>query len=203
MESFSTPLLDRIKEFVGGFIGEHFSEKICYHNIDHTIDVVAACEEIALASEVSEKKLEIILIAAWFHDTGYYLGCCDHEKESAAIAQQYLLKEGLPEEAIEQVMSCILSTKLPQKPSNLLECIICDADLYHLSTDQFFEKSKLLLHEISFTSNPMPLDEWIDESIHFIAGHRYHTEFCQKNRMPFVKKNLQLLHEKRDARMVN
>jgi hypothetical protein len=36
---------------------------------------------------------------------------------------------------------------MPQSPANLLEDIVCDADLFHLGTDEFTERNKLMRQE--------------------------------------------------------
>ena len=154
MGSFSTLFIEKTKEYVGGFIGDNFSEKICYHNIDHTLEVVEASEFIGNHCGISDKDMEIVIIASWFHDTGYYLGCENHEAESAKIARTFLSEENVSQDVINQIIKCILSTKIPQLPKTLLEKIICDADLYHLSSENFLEKIGKIIHynELSFSS---------------------------------------------------
>jgi predicted metal-dependent HD superfamily phosphohydrolase len=49
---------------------------------------------------------------------------------------------------IEKVKACILATEMPQKPVGLLQEIICDADLFHLGTEDFSDRSKLVRKEI-------------------------------------------------------
>ena len=90
MGNFSTPFIEMTREYVAGFIGNNFTEKICYHNIDHTLEVVDAVEFIGRKCNISDKDLETVLIAAWFHDTGYYLGCENHEEASEKIALMFL-----------------------------------------------------------------------------------------------------------------
>ena len=196
MENFSTPLLERTKEYVGGFIGENFSEKICYHNIDHTLDVVEAAEKIGKYCKISNEDLEIVIIAAWFHDTGYYLGCKNHEKSSASIAKDYLMSEHFDSLKIEKVINCILSTKMPQKPSNSLEEIICDADLFHLATEGFFDKSELLLHEITLLNKDMIIENWLVENKEFVESHDYHTPYGKNILLPGKAKNLEIIKTK-------
>lgn len=198
MSYFSTQFIEKTKEYVGGFIGDNFSEKICYHNIDHTIDVVEASEFIGKKCGISDEEMETVLIAAWFHDTGYYLGCKNHEAESAKIAEEFLRSHKLSTEKITRVVNCILSTKLPQKPENLLEKIICDADLFHLSSEHFYEKSQLLLHEISFHTNDISREKWTIETLDFLSSHKFHTEYCQKNLVPLLERNIDLLQSKVD-----
>ena len=193
MGSFSTSFLEKTKEYVAGFIGEHFTEKICYHNIDHTIDVVGFCELIGNKCRISESDMEIVIIAAWFHDTGYYLGCQDHEDASAEIAEKYLSEQNCDTTHIKKVVNCILATKIPQTPKTLLEKILCDADLYHLSSEQFFEKSELLLQELKFENQDISDEMWLEGSKEFVEAHRYHTPYGKRVLFPRMLKNLKML----------
>ena len=196
MRNFSTPLINKTKEYVAGFIADNFTEKICYHNIDHTLEVVEACEFIGAKLKISKKDLEIVILAAWFHDTGYYLGCENHEEASANIARQYLQKEFIDSKIINKIAKCILSTKIPQTPKNTLEKIICDADLFHLATEEFFHKSELLLHELTLHNQKMNLKCWLIKSKEFVESHNYHTSFGKEFLLPELAKNLELLNLK-------
>jgi len=198
--NFNTPFIELTKEYVAGFIADHFSEDICYHNIDHTIEVVEAAEIIGRNCHISDRELEIVIVAAWFHDTGYYLGCMNHEEASAEIAREFLVKHGKAEDFIKDVTKCILSTKVPQKPDSLLEKIICDADLFHLATEKFFEKSELLWKEFSLKDETMTPESWLNQSRQFIEAHRYHTKFGKEKLSPKLKKNLRLLTTKIDSK---
>ena len=61
MGNFSTPLIKKTKEYVAGFIADNFTEKICYHNIDHTLEVVEASEFIGNKLKISKEDLKRIL----------------------------------------------------------------------------------------------------------------------------------------------
>lgn len=196
MKDFSSPLLIKTKEFVAGFIADHFTEKICYHNIDHTLEVVDACENIGAHCEVSKKDLETVIIAAWFHDTGYYLGCENHERASADIATKFLTDEGADPEVINKVVNCILSTKIPQSPKNKLERILCDADLIHLATEYYFDKSELLYLEFTLHNQKMTPEYWLSQSKAFFEAHEFHTSYGKEILFPMQNKNLALIESK-------
>ncbi len=186
---FETALIGRVKEHVGLFIAEHFTEKICYHNIDHTLDVVEASEMIGRACGLADNQLELVIIAAWFHDTGYYLGNENHELESARIARRFLSDEKLSFQAIDAIINCIHATKIPQDPKNLMEQVLCDADLYHLSTAHFFTKSELLRKELTFCKGYMSHEQWLALSSEFISCHHYHTDYAKRNLCPLKEAN--------------
>ena len=196
MKNFSTPLIKKTKEFVAGFIGDNFTEKICYHNIDHTLDVVEASEYIGKHCKISKEDQEIVIIGAWFHDTGYYLGCENHEEASANIAKRFLTNEHTDQEIINKVVDCILATKIPQTPKTTLEKILCDADLFHLATENFFDKSELLWREFTLHNNKITPEYWLNLSKEFVESHEYHTTFGKEILTPKLKKNLSLLKSK-------
>ncbi len=190
MKKFSTPLLEKIRVYVAEYIAEHFTELICYHNIDHTTEVVEACEIIGRQCNLSDSDLEIVLIASWFHDTGYYLGGNDHEKVSAKIAVEYLATQPISSSVTDKVVNCIIATKIPQSPKNLIEKVICDADLFHLSTDKFFDKTELLWKEFTFHDLKLTFDNWLNKSKDFIESHQYQTPYGKKVLLPNQEKNL-------------
>jgi predicted metal-dependent HD superfamily phosphohydrolase len=192
--TLDTDLLDKSREYVESFLEENLSNEIFYHDLDHTQEVVKAASEIGQACGLNKDQLETVLIAAWFHDTGYYKGKRDHEKESKFIAEEFLHDQGINEKKIAEVGGCIIATKIPQRPTNLMEEVLCDADLYHLSTSEFFKKSELLRKEFSLTGSDEIKDkDWLKKNIKFLKKHTFFTEYAREKLYPQMKKNLKKL----------
>ena len=86
---------------------------------------------------------------------------------------------------------------MPQSATTLLEQIVCDADLFHLGTDDFFKKDKLLLKEFN-TLHHTDMDklEWRKKSILFLASHIYYTDYCKMLLNDKQAKNLEELRKK-------
>jgi predicted metal-dependent HD superfamily phosphohydrolase len=193
MEVEST-LLNKSKKYVELFLKENLSNGIYYHDLEHTQEVVDASKEIGIASNLSNDELETVLIAAWFHDTGYYKGMKDHEANSRDVADKFLKQEGAGKEKIDAVGGCIMATKIPQNPSNLMEEVLCDAYLYHVSTREFFKKSELLRKEFSLVfPDEIQLDEWFKNSIKFLKNHSFFTSYAKEKLLPAKKENLKKL----------
>ena len=86
---------------------------------------------------------------------------------------------------------------MPQAPSNLLEKIICDADLSHLGTDDFFETDKLLRREVQTLQGvEISKQDWRRKSIVFLSEHQYHTDYCQVLLNGTQQKNIRILRDK-------
>ena len=74
-----------VKIYVFELFKDQLPNGIVYHNQNHTLQVVNASNEIALVENVSDEDLEILLLAAWFHDIGFTDGFVEHEERSKAI----------------------------------------------------------------------------------------------------------------------
>lgn len=172
--------LETAAEYVENIFNEKFPPENIYHSLTHTTEVVKAAEKIGKACNLEKEELEILLIAAWFHDVGYLNGAEGHEELSAKYAGDFLAKSNYPIHKIERVTNAILSTRLPQNPKNIVEEILCDADLYHVGTDEFFNKNELLRTEFERRRNKTFTDiEWIDNTIEFITNHNFFTKYAK------------------------
>lgn len=153
-----------------------------YHNFKHTEDVVEAIKKIGSKSGLSEEELEITTIAGWFHDTGFTQTCSNHEDASIEIARQFLQQHNYSEEKTEKVIACINSTRYPPAPTNLMEEVISDADLYHLGNKDYADKSDLLRVEWEKTNNKQYTElEWLKINIDFLTSHKYFTKYARKS----------------------
>ena len=89
-------LIEQVENFVSKLLKDKLSNSYTYHNINHTREMVAAVLKLAEGMNVNTSDKEILLIAAWFHDTGYINGCANHENSSSAIVTQFLKEKGKP-----------------------------------------------------------------------------------------------------------
>jgi len=175
-------ILNEVKKFVGNKFREKERGENLYHNLSHTAEVVKIALEIARASGINEEDLESVLIASWFHDVGYIVKCDGHEDIGKNYAKEFLEEKNYPEDKIQTVLSLIEATRMPRSPKNLLEEIICDADLYHLGTNEFETKGDLLKKEIELKQGTTISDEeWLEKSRKFLEEHKFYTPFA-KNR---------------------
>jgi len=173
-------LLEEVKHFVLLFFKSHDDKHFSYHNKAHTQDVVGAVTQIANHYQLNDEDFFIVSAAAWFHDTGYSGGVADHETRSAQIATDFLTGLNVDAAIIDKVKSCIMATRMPQNPTNLLENILCDADLFHLGTDDFLRKSKLMRKETELlTGVPMDKQQWRQKTIDLLEKQQYHTDYCR------------------------
>lgn len=175
----SSPVLSEIEKYVTNLLNIKELQKRPFHNFNHTLHVVHKCDELATYYKVSIADREVLLTAAWFHDTGYLLGNMNHEEESTHIASEFLNRTNANPKFIERVHALILATKLPAKPNTLLQEILCDADLHHLASKDYLQWSNRLRQEVQLlTGNSIDEIAWLKENISFFKSHRYFTEYA-------------------------
>ncbi|HSU49490.1 MAG TPA: HD domain-containing protein, partial [Segetibacter sp.] len=64
--------------------------KLIYHNVHHTQKVVERTKEIAAHYNLIESDMLVLLVAAWFHDTGYLFDeAAMHEEKSAHLMNEF------------------------------------------------------------------------------------------------------------------
>lgn len=138
-----TELQEAIANYISSFMATHHKPELLYHNIDHTRRVVKNAQQIANHYQLNEHDFFVVTAAAWFHDLGYYSGLREsHEEAGASLATAFLEENQVDAATIQSVAACIIATHMPQSPKNLLESIVCDADLFHFGTPEFFRKLK-------------------------------------------------------------
>jgi predicted metal-dependent HD superfamily phosphohydrolase len=190
-------LLRQIREYALAYYKTHADDKLIYHDKGHTEDMVIAAMQIGNHYQLNDRDFFTLQAAAWFHDLGYMVDIAHHEAQSAVLAENFLQKHNANQDDIDAVKACILATQMPQKPVTLLDKIICDADLFHLGTDDFFKKDKQLLKEINaLYHKDLSKLEWRRKSIQFLEAHRYHTDYCQLLLNSGKEANLQILKNK-------
>jgi predicted metal-dependent HD superfamily phosphohydrolase len=197
-------LLEDIKHEVTVFFQMNDKGVYSYHNLAHTRNVVANAGKIAHYYKLDDKEFFIASAAAWYHDTGYQIGGGkDHEEHGASMAEIFLLAKGVDQPTVEAIKNCILATKLPQAPQTLLEQIICDADLFHLGTEEFREQNKQVRKEMEHRlGKKISKHDWRLGTIKLFESHQYHTDYAHTFLDPVKQKNLEKLKSKEDIKDV-
>jgi predicted metal-dependent HD superfamily phosphohydrolase len=196
MKDFSS-IIDKATHIVRQIFADKVPSDYYFHDLHHTLQVVEAATQISASMSLPEDDRFALLLAAWFHDTGYSLIYEGHENASAEIAERFCVSHGIDEVILSKVKACILATSMPQSPDSLIEEILCDADMSHLGSGQYAEESKLLRKEINSVFNKdIGKKAWRRTNISFLQEHRYFTPFARQHFEPVKQAHLRALLEK-------
>ena len=175
-------LILKAQHYVTNLLTKELSQEFTYHNLNHTAIVVEGIMAIGKGENLTDEEMEILLIAAWFHDTGYVRTQLEHEEESARIATEFLKQADTSEDLISNVCACILATKNGVVPEEKLHQVIRDADMFHLSKSEYTQFADNLRKEISLLYDKNYSDlEWHNSNLAFLANHHFYTEYAKES----------------------
>ena len=187
----SNELLRETAKYVEQYMQEHFTDDIVFHNYRHTAKVVRACDLLSIESDLSKHDQHLVHLAGWFSNIGYNEGVDKHEGFSAKHAKRFFETKGLDKEDILEIQECIMATQSPQHPHSATARILCDAVLYHLSDNNYFDELNLLRTEWELRKGIKYNDEeWFQLNIDFLNNHFYFTPFARKNLNKEKRSNL-------------
>ncbi|MEP7234242.1 MAG: Pycsar system effector family protein [Ignavibacteriota bacterium] len=190
-------IITKASHFVQDLFAERLSADLVYHTFEHSKSVAETAAKIAVGMELGEDGIEVVTLAGWLHDIGYTEIYAGHEEISARIAREFLERESYPQEKIELIIGCIAATKIPQKPKNLLEQVIADADLAGLGRKSFFEQTDLLHIEWGTALSRYNTEiEWHNQNIKLLASHKFFTSYAQQKYGKRQDENLSELRKK-------
>jgi ligand-binding sensor domain-containing protein/class 3 adenylate cyclase/predicted metal-dependent HD superfamily phosphohydrolase len=172
------------------------SEKLHYHSIDHSIDVVKAVERLALLEGITDEGLFLLKTAATYHDAGFVEQYDKNEPIGARLAEEILPKYGYTEQHINTIKELIYVTQIPHKPKNKLEEIMCDADLDYLGRDDFHEIADRLRRELREHGKIDSDRKWDEIQIQFLTAHRYFTDTAINTRQEKKLENIQEIRDR-------
>ena len=198
-----TSRLKIVDEYIKALFRDELPDGIKYHDADHTLHptrgVVAVANRIGLSENISEHDRELLLAAAYFHDTGYIREYDKNEPIAARMAGRILKLIGYRPDEIEKIQRMILSTDLALEPKTLAEKILCDADLDHLGREDFFILDGKLRQGRSARGLDVSDDaQWYTGTLKIIKNHHYYTESQIELRENKKQENIKQLLNKLD-----
>ncbi|MBL7880244.1 MAG: HD domain-containing protein [Chryseobacterium gambrini] len=191
-------ILQKAKDYVETLFKDKLSSVYSYHNFIHTTFTVNKAEEILRSTPLSEEDQEKVILALWFHDTGYIECAKNHEEAGVKIMKNFLQQENYPENYIEDVSKLILATKITYVPQNLLEKIVKDADCSHFASHDYNDISDALRKEWELTNvRCYSNDEWNAGNLDMLKNkHQFYTEYAKKEWQPLKEKNIKKIEKK-------
>lgn len=184
-------ILEKVEQYCSHLLLGKECEQLPFHNFAHTTRVVRFSMEFATALNLSKVEIEEVVIAAWFHDTGFSEDYAHHEEYSKVLARSFLEEMGIAEERIQRIVECVESTKYDVEPKTLQQKILCDADLIHLTSPDYLKYNALLRQEWEQQLGLFYSDlKWYELNVLFLSDHHFESDSIPQDRMKQLKKNL-------------
>lgn len=190
-------ILEKVENYIENLFKKKLSPDLKYHNLSHTKNVVEAAKDIGKNCGLTDDELEMLLLAAWFHDSGFTEIYTGHEEISVKICSNFLRQHNYPDEKVNMVNTIIMATKVGSAPGNLIEMVIKDADISHMGKKIFVSKSSGLRSEWEkYLGRKYSKYEWLKNNIDFINANKFFTPYANEIFNEQKKTNLIALKKK-------
>lgn len=198
MSKINSEIVRESQKYVNNFLEENLSPEITFHTLEHTGYVAEKARLIGENSGLTEHEIQMAEICAWFHDIGYAIDPNNHEEIGARYAGEFLRENGVDKEDIDRVVSCIMSTHMPQQPKEMISKVVCDADLAHLAEDDYFDRTEKMRKEwANQADGKFSRKKFYTVSIKFFKLHEYHTDYARRELQPLKDQNFKRIQKEK------
>ncbi|MBK7870977.1 MAG: HD domain-containing protein [Saprospiraceae bacterium] len=182
-----------VKAFILDKLERELSDRLTYHGLHHTIDVLYTTEELCYSERIPPYEAMLLKTAALFHDSGFTISNKEHETLGCQLAAQYLPAYDYTLAEVHKICGMIMATKIPQTPRNFLEQILCDADLDYLGRDDFYTIGATLYEELKAYNILETEEAWNRLQVNFLEKHTFFTRTNLRRRTPRKQRYLEEL----------
>lgn len=177
--------------FVYELLRERLPESILFHNYRYTVDVANSVRQIGKKSDLDDDELELVTIAAWFHNTGFTEGTNGHVDASVRIAAGFLEAHEVGDEDIARIASLIRIAHGESEPETDAERVMQDAARAYLGRKKFFLYSDRLREEKRLVEDEEYDDrEWAERQLQELGGPPFQTKYARKKYQDRRQQNL-------------
>jgi len=187
---------EKASEYIKNRLKKELAVTLYYHSFVHTMDVYNASVNLAKEEGVNKEDLDLVKIAALYHDAGFIYQYLDNEKVATQIARETLPGFGYTPSQVEIVAGIIMATVVHAVPKTHLEQIVKDADLDYLGRDDFHPISILLQKELNSNGFQLTDQKWDQIQIKFFEKHLYYTNSAIRLRKEKKQKHFEEIKDR-------
>lgn len=201
MKKIDHAFINEAEKYVENLLQDQLADNFYYHDFKHAMAVKYYAETIGRSCKVSEDEINLLKVAALFHDTGFITSIDEHVERSVEIATQFLETHQIDQESIDKIKLIIEGTKMPQNPKDKLAEILCDADLMYIAEENCYEHMEAMYEEEMVNHAEYSNRNLFDlETIRFFSTHNYFTEYGKKVLQPKKEAAKKLIIERMKRR---
>ena len=177
----NTMMIYAADEYVRGYLRQNLATRRLYHNYEHAKDVAEVTAELISDQGLDESQTEAVLLAAWFHDTGYA-----HSPENITDGSIHVLNEfakGHPvdKSVLQTAEALIRFVQSGNEPSNSLEAYLYDANNSYIGRKRFFDQSGMRrVERETFDGISYSMYDWNRELLDVLMNHKFWTAPAQQ-----------------------
>jgi len=185
-------LVQEAQAYIEPKLTTELDPRLTYHTLVHTAYVVKQARNLADDAHLGPAQTEELLLAAWFHDTGYLDTYDGHEYKSMARAETWLREKKYDPARIEVIKNLIRATHRDEPANTELEKMLVDADMSNLAADDFRARAELIRNEWELAlDKSYTTPDWAELQLNFMLAHKYQSEAGKARYKKCLKQNIE------------
>lgn len=211
----STPnYLEQVELYVTNIITTEFSDKLVFHDIEHTHHVVIGVKEIAKAENLNSEEKEICLIAGWMSCIGFkeletwgkikkpmdlFTNC---NKCSIRISEDFLRSIDYPTDKTQKVVETLNDAGHGIEPQTKLGKILADAMTIDWASKKGKKRLELRYQELLLTDAiSMGKSGFYEALLDYLRTHKYYSDYGKSHLSP--RKDELILKIEKDRKSID
>ncbi len=185
-------------------LSKELPKNLSYHNEKHTDEAMHDAVFFGVADGLSERELELLAVAAAYHDAGFIERPNKNEAVGAKMADEAMKKSGgYSEEEMKTVAEAIEDTEVKmtdkglnqiEKGRNKISGYLLDADVGNFGRKDFPKKTELVAKEVGVNVNdPAAYNKFLQGTWRFQENHQWKTEAAKRLREEQKQENIRNL----------
>ncbi|MGI4869919.1 MAG: Pycsar system effector family protein [Janthinobacterium lividum] len=184
-------LVQQVQTYVEPLLTQGLDPRLTYHTLAHTAYVAQQAHLLADDAELPADDAENLLLAAWFHDTGYLDTYDGHEYKGMERAEAWLQAQRVAAPRIAVIKNLIRATHRDEKANTELEKMLSDADMSNLAATDFASRAELLRTEWELQlDKTYTTPDWAELQLNFMLAHKYQSEPGKERYKKALKANV-------------
>lgn len=183
-------IIAQARQFVLNLHNQKANAKLLYHSYAQTAAIVEQADALAKTLKASPEVVEIALLAAYFHQTGYLENYEQAALWSSKFAKQFLEKVKYPAAKIPHILRSV-EASFQEKANTVPEALLLDALQYVRYGEQFNEWSGLLRIERELVlGDTIQKQAWQAAQLQELLQVQFYTPHGKTTFAPIVGQNI-------------
>ena len=172
-----------LRSYIIDRLETELDSKLIYHSLQHTLNVEQAVIKYCQLEGLNHHDSLLIRTAALFHDAGFIVQYENNEHIGVNLFNSVAKTFGYSEEDMLTVERLIMVTMTHSEPKDILEEVMCDADLDYLGRADYHTIANNLFIERQHYGITFTEKEWLSIQINYLEHtHHYYTKSAKHKR---------------------
>ena len=170
-------IVSKAENYIRDLYANHPHEPLLFHNYNYTTRVVKCANKIVNNENLEDVDIQMVLLSVWFLNVGYLFDFVNHINQSIRVVKNFIEEYDYPVDKAEIIIKAIERVLKNNKPQNIIEKVLSDANNSLLSSEELLLWVKHNRQERNYFVKPkVNKRSFWQTTICLLNEHEYYTQ---------------------------